>query len=504
MLCLFLLAALALGACSGPDESRQRFGEMQQQAQKLEKQQALLGWFYASEGKKTNFAETYENYQELVSPAGIEAVEQMMRATPDSTLAQEAGAFRQYLAHKYLAAQTARLSDSLAALASARLPGGGFLADLAELLAAERDPPGRAARWQAAAPLARKSVAVSEQMGRCEDSLAQVLGYADYWAMLKPVYGIDAEAGRDLAESLLRDSDSLYRALLQRLSPVPPTARRLEDIYAAMLEASEAEMFPAAQMTAVMSNFLKGIGIHLTRQDGLTLQEQQVHAIPGYAACAVVDPPRDVRLSFSLQDGYGAYAAFFREMGRAQFALHIHNASPVFQQLRPSPLPDLFAGWFENVLADPAWAAARLGIPDGDPYFARRAFARLFRLRLAAASLSGLLTPGGSDWQAQYSAVLHIRLDPSEIDWLRSRIRGRLAATRMILLPVLEAQLRRYLQEQFGTAWYDQIACGKFLKEIWQEGRRTDLEELQKIIGAERLDGGVMMAEINRMAGLRE
>ncbi|MCB0296030.1 MAG: hypothetical protein KDG51_12515, partial [Calditrichaeota bacterium] len=88
---------------------------------------------------------------------------------------------------------------------------------------------------------------------------------------------------RDLAESLLRDSDSLYRALLQRLSPVPPTARRLEDIYAAMLEASEAEMFPAAQMTAVMSNFLKGIGIHLTRQDGLTLQEQQVHAIPGYA-----------------------------------------------------------------------------------------------------------------------------------------------------------------------------------------------------------------------------
>lgn len=72
---------------------------------------------------KTNFAETYENYQELVSPAGIEAVEQMMRATPDSTLAQEAGAFRQYLAHKYLAAQTARLSDSLAALASARLPG---------------------------------------------------------------------------------------------------------------------------------------------------------------------------------------------------------------------------------------------------------------------------------------------------------------------------------------------------------------------------------------------
>ncbi|MCB0296029.1 MAG: hypothetical protein KDG51_12510, partial [Calditrichaeota bacterium] len=90
------------------------------------------------------------------------------------------------------------------------------------------------------------------------------------------------------------------------------------------------------------------------------------------------------------------------------------NASPVFQQLRPSPLPDLFAGWFENVLADPAWAAARLGIPDGDPYFARRAFARLFRLRLAAASLSGLLTPGGSDWQAQYSAVLHIRLDPSE------------------------------------------------------------------------------------------
>ncbi|MCB0293230.1 MAG: hypothetical protein KDH97_23445, partial [Calditrichaeota bacterium] len=90
MLCLFLLAVLALGACSGPDEGRQRFGEMLQQAQKLEKQQALLGWFYASEGKKTNFAETYENYQELVSPAGIEAVEQMMRATPDSTLAQEA------------------------------------------------------------------------------------------------------------------------------------------------------------------------------------------------------------------------------------------------------------------------------------------------------------------------------------------------------------------------------------------------------------------------------
>lgn len=481
-----------------------RFEEMLQQAQKLEKQQALLGWFYASEGKKTRYAETYDNYRELVGPAGMAALEQLIRSTADSALAREAGAFRRYLAHKYLAAQTARLSDSLAALSATLLPGGDFFADLPRLLAENRDPAVRAALWQAAAPLARQAVAVSKQIGHYEDSLAQALGYADYPAMLKPVYGMDVAAIRGLAETLLRESDSRYRDLLQRLGPVPPADLRLADVYAIMVEAPDPERFPAAQMTALMSNFLRGLGIHLTRQDGLTLQERRVHAVPGYADCAVIDAPRDVRLSFSLQDGYGAYAAFFREMGRAQFALHIRNTAPVFQQLAPSPLPDLFAGWSGSLLSDPAWAAARLGIPDGDPYYSWRAFAALFRLRLAAASLSGMLAPGGSDWQAPLSAALQIRLDPSETDWLRSRIPGRLAAARMILLPVLEAQLRDYLQEQFGADWHEQVACGRFLKGIWQEGRRTDLAALQQIISAERLDVGVMLAEIERMAGLGE
>lgn len=502
MVCFFLLAALALSACSGQDEAQIRFAEMLQQAQKLEKQQALLGWFYASEGKKTRYAQTYENYRELVAPAGIAEVAQIARSTPDSALAQAAGAFRQYLMHKYLAAQTAMLSDSLAALAATRIPGGGFLADLPELLADNRAPDTRAALWQAAAPLSRQAVAVTDRIARSEDSLAQVLGYPDYPAMFKPVYGIDADLCRTLAGSLLRDSDSLYRHLLQRLGPAPPASLRLADVYAVIVEAPDPEIFPAAKMTALMSNFLRGIGIHLTRQDGLTLQEQQVRSIPGYADCAIIEAPRDVRFSFSLLDSHRAYAAFFREMGRAQFALHIRSASPVFQQLSPSPLPDLFAGWFEHILADPAWAAGRLSIPRGDPYFARRAFAMLFRLRLAAASLNAMLTPGGSDWQAQLSAALHIRLDPSETDWLRSRIPGRLAAARLTVLPVLEAELRRYLQLQFGENWYDEVACGKFLKGLWQEGRRTDLAELQKIIGAERLDGGVMMTEIERMAGM--
>lgn len=501
---LFLIAVLALSGCSGQDQTQARFGEMLQQAQKLEKQQALLGWFYASEGKKTRYAETYENYRDLVSPAGIAVVEQIIRSTPDSALAREAGAFRRYLAHKYLAAQTAMLSDSLAALASARLPGGGFLADLPQLLAENRDPAFREALWQAVAPLTWQAVAVSHQLSRSEDSLAQLLGYPDYPAMLQPVYGIDAAVSRELGENILRASERLYRDLLQRLSPLPPAALRLADVYAIIVEQADPKAFPAAQMTAAMSKFLKGIGIHLTRQAGLTLQEQQVRALPLYAACAVIDAPRDVRISFSLQDGYDVYGAFFREMGRAQFALHIRNISPVFQQLRPSPLPDLFAGYFEHLLADPAWAAAHLDIPYGDPYFARRAFTLLFRLRLAAASLGGMMTPGSTDWQEQLSAALQIRLDSSETDWLRSCIPGRLAAARMTLLLVLEAQLRRYLQVQFGENWYEQVACGKFLKGIWQEGRRTDLKELQKIIGAERLEVGVMVAEVERMAGLGE
>ena len=52
----------------------------------------------------------------------------------------------------------------------------------------------------------------------------------------------------------------------------------------------------------------------------------------------------------------------------------------------------------------------------------------------------------------------------------------------------LEAQLRTFLREEFGTDWFTQRAAGSLLRELWSEGQRMNADELLREVTGGKLE----------------
>ncbi|MGH3091960.1 MAG: hypothetical protein ACRDOG_06500, partial [Gaiellaceae bacterium] len=50
----------------------------------------------------------------------------------------------------------------------------------------------------------------------------------------------------------------------------------------------------------------------------------------------------------------------------------------------------------------------------------------------------------------------------------------------------LSSQLRAFLQEEFGNAWFTRREAGSLLRELWSEGQRLQADELlDEVAGTE-------------------
>ena len=52
----------------------------------------------------------------------------------------------------------------------------------------------------------------------------------------------------------------------------------------------------------------------------------------------------------------------------------------------------------------------------------------------------------------------------------------------------LESQLRSYLRERFGNAWFSRREAGSLLRELWAEGQKPTADELLREVTGEKLE----------------
>ena len=60
----------------------------------------------------------------------------------------------------------------------------------------------------------------------------------------------------------------------------------------------------------------------------------------------------------------------------------------------------------------------------------------------------------------------------------------------------LETHLRAYLRDRFGPAWFDEREAGDVLRRLWAEGQRLGAEEMLGELTGERLEFGVLLADL--------
>ena len=77
-----------------------------------------------------------------------------------------------------------------------------------------------------------------------------------------------------------------------------------------------------------------------------------------------------------------------------------------------------------------------------------------------------------------------LKVTPSDTDYLADRDDGFYAAN-YLRAWAFEAQLRAYLREQFGNAWFTRRDAGSLVRELWTEGQKPTADEiLLEVTGA--------------------
>ena len=162
-----------------------------------------------------------------------------------------------------------------------------------------------------------------------------------------------------------------------------------------------------------------------------------------------------------------------------------------------------FAFVLEHLVYNTAWLQEQLGLDDPSQYLDLARFQKLYMLRRYAAKLQyECELHKGDDVRGRakrYSdlltAALGVRYAPQ--DYLFDVDDGFYCA-RYLRAWIFEAQVRRYLESEFGQAWFRSARAGRCLKRLWALGQRYPASRLVCRLGYRGLDAGPLMEELGR------
>ncbi len=250
--------------------------------------------------------------------------------------------------------------------------------------------------------------------------------------------------------------------------------------------------FPADAMVPALEWTLHGLGIDLRAQKNVHLDIESRPQKSPRAFCAPIEVPERVMLVIQPIGGPDDWHAFFHEAGHAEHYAHTSGDLPVeARRLGDNAVTEGWAMLFDSLVDDPAWLARRLDFARPED-FAVEAGAELlyFVRRYCGKLLYELELHGESEldgMRPRYVELLEdaTKIEPSGGDFLADVDTG-FYSTSYLRAWALSSQLRAFLQEEFGSAWFTRREAGSLLRELWSEGQRLPADRLlDEVAGTE-------------------
>ena len=360
----------------------------------------------------------------------------------------------------------------------------------AALLAATRDPLG---------PHHRELI---ERQHAC----ATELGWASYADMCAHLKRIDLRALSTQTAAFADASAQSYPRVLEpelrRTLGIDMSELRRADLPRFFRAAEQDRHFPAARLTESFVETMRGLGIEVAAQRGVTFDICSRPNKSPRAFCAPVRVPGEVYLVVAPVGGWDDFATLFHEGGHTEHAASTDPGLPFeFRCLGDNSISETYAFLMQHLVENPEWLARRLNLDDPSELVAHARAQRLVYLRRYAGKLA-------------YELELH---DSADTDGLAGRYAELLGNALAIDWPTetyladvdpgfycacylrawaLETHLRSHLRERFGPAWFESRQAGEVLQALWRDGQRLDAEELLEELTGDRLDFGVVLADL--------
>jgi hypothetical protein len=261
-------------------------------------------------------------------------------------------------------------------------------------------------------------------------------------------------------------------------------------------------IYPSDAMLPALESTLTDLGIDLRGQTNVHLDVDVRPNKSPRAFCAAIEVPDRVMLVIQPIGGKDDWEALFHEAGHTE---HFANtdADATFEARRMGDMA-VTEGWamlFEHLVTEPAWLNRRLDVPkvaelahDGAVsllYFVRRYCAKLLY------EVEFFQTDATTEMRGRYAELLEdaLKLGINPESYLDD-IDGSFYVTGYLRSWALEAQLRDFLREEFGTDWFARRAAGDLLRELWSLGQGPTADELLKDVSGATLELGAVIPRI--------
>jgi hypothetical protein len=321
------------------------------------------------------------------------------------------------------------------------------------------------------------------------------LGASTYRALYER-FGFPLERVADQCRAFLAATEDLYVRVfddvLRRRVGIPLEEAERWDVRRLFRAPAWDVGFSRDGMLPALEGTLAGLGIELRSQRNVELDLEPRPKKHPRAFCAPIDIPRRIVLVIQPIGGVYDWQALFHEAGHTE---HFAHTSPALafeaRRLGDDAVTEGWAMLLEHLVNDAEWLSRRLDFARPEAFAAEAAAGLLYVVRLLAGKLLyELELHGGApldemptryvEWMREATKIEH-----SPADFLAGVDPG-FYSTSYLRAFAFEAQVRAFLREEFGRAWFARREAGSLLRELWAEGQGPRADEItDELTGAE-------------------
>jgi hypothetical protein len=350
---------------------------------------------------------------------------------------------------------------------------------------------------------ARSNEILDEQMNPLHLEAAQIvqqgardLGFPTYLELYRQA--LPSSALDDLAEqcrAFLDSTERLYETnadkLLRRRVGVSLAEAERYDLPRLFRAPEWDSMFPGDRMLPALESTLADLGVDLRSQDNVTLDLEQRPNKSPRAFCAPIEVPDRVVLVIQPIGGADDWHALFHEAGHTEHYAHTSRDLPMEdKRLGDNAVTEGWAMLLDHLIDEPEWLTRRLDFARPTEFAAEGATGLLYFVRRYSAKLLYELEFHAAEdvttMRSRYVELLSdaVKIDVTPANYLADIDSGFYVSS-YLRSWALEAQLRAFLKEKFGSKWFASRSAGSLLRELWSEGQKMRAEELlQEVTGS--------------------
>lgn len=353
---------------------------------------------------------------------------------------------------------------------------------------------------RAASKVVEKINSQEKELLLSEIALLKNLGFAGYVDYFSSAKNFDYGNFYKIVAKLIRDTDKTWQKTIGQVSKevlLRPFKKILSCHMAYLRSLSMFDSFyPSQKVVSTFEDNCKALGIS-SLLNQIKIDEKDRPKKNPRAVCYWPDPPKEVHLVIKPIGGEQDFEAMFHEGGHALHGASISTTLPfAFRVLsRSNALSEAYAFVLEDLVFNPHWLTRYMNVSahSGAKIQKQAYFVNLMMLRRYLAKYAyeyelfstKTFAPGPKLYKKNLDKItgfVH-----KEINWLVDMDSGFYSAE-YLRAWLGAAQIKDYLEKKFGVRWFLEPKAGQFLRELYKDGVKYELEEVVKRLSYKPLD----------------